>query len=280
AFRRALKAVEPEPGGQVPVLPLVLGGDDFTALCAGRVALGLAASFLGAFEEEAAKPIPPVGDIVGEVAERAFRARRLAASAGVALVKSHFPFYGAYNLAEELLSEAKAVRRRVKGSRDEEIPCSALNFHVLEAASGAELKLIRENRRSRDGECDLWGGPYVITPVDHLGPLVDPQWVSDRAWERLEERAALVTRTDEEGRRLLPSSNLHELRSALFEGKGVADSVLRLALPRYGRRGLDKLAESEGATASLFRGEPDDGTARTRYVTSFLDALEVSELRG
>ena len=57
----------------------------------------------------------------------------------------------------------------------------------------------------------------------------------------------------------------------------MADSRLQLMLPRYRDRGLGELIESEeGDPLSLFRKEQRNGT--TVFVTSFLDALDASEL--
>lgn len=77
----------------LPIRPVLLGGDDLTFLCDGRIALDLAETALTNFNEE----VPHLG--------------RLTACAGVAIVPAHTPFDRAYWLAESLCSIAKQWRR-------------------------------------------------------------------------------------------------------------------------------------------------------------------------
>lgn len=77
----------------LPLRPVLLGGDDLTFLCDGRIALALAEIALDAFVTQ----IPDLGP--------------LSACAGVALVPAHAPFERAYDLAEALCRNAKRQRR-------------------------------------------------------------------------------------------------------------------------------------------------------------------------
>ncbi len=122
--------------GEVPVLPLVLGGDDLTILCDGQYALKFTKDFLEQFERETAclnrtqelkdlkkdklfaelvekLRIEVSGeskDIIPYIANRAFGVDRLGICAGVAIVKPHYPFHQAYKLAKQLLESAKRVK--------------------------------------------------------------------------------------------------------------------------------------------------------------------------
>lgn len=98
----------------LPFRPLVYGGDDVTFVCDGRLGLTLAATYLAEFEK-AAQNLPD-----GKPAH---------ASAGVAIVKSHYPFARAYDLAEQL---CKSAKKEIK-LRDIE-DTSMLDWHI--AASG------------------------------------------------------------------------------------------------------------------------------------------------
>jgi len=80
--------------GKLPLRPVLLGGDDLTFLCDGRIALDLAAT---ALREIASGECPHLG--------------KMSACAGVAIVRAHYPFARAYELAEKLCSHAKSVRR-------------------------------------------------------------------------------------------------------------------------------------------------------------------------
>jgi hypothetical protein len=79
---------------RLPIRPVLLGGDDLTFLCDGRIGLDLAAT---ALREIHGSDCPYLGN--------------MSACAGVAVVRAHHPFVRAYELAEELCSHAKSVRR-------------------------------------------------------------------------------------------------------------------------------------------------------------------------
>lgn len=116
---RLAEAREPSSetgGGVIPVVPVILGGDDATVITAGRYALPFAAAFLTAFEAATAKDtlLCALNDGAG-----------LTAGAGVAITDRSFPFHLAYELAESLASRAKAVGKFLRPPR------STLMHHVL-----------------------------------------------------------------------------------------------------------------------------------------------------
>ena len=76
--------------------PIVFGGDDITFICEGHLGLPLAARFL---EKIAAENLP--GAKKGETGTPLY------SRAGVAIVKNHYPFSRAYELAEDLCQSAK-----------------------------------------------------------------------------------------------------------------------------------------------------------------------------
>lgn len=77
----------------LPLRPVLLGGDDLTFLCDGRLALDLAETALREFDGD----VPKLGWVT--------------ACAGVAIVPAHTPFDRAYDLAETLAANAKTRRR-------------------------------------------------------------------------------------------------------------------------------------------------------------------------
>jgi hypothetical protein len=102
----------------LPFRPIVYGGDDVTFICDGRLGLSLAALYLKAFEAEKGN-IPDGKD--------------LTACAGIAIVKTHYPFARAYQLSEALCSKAKKFMRDEK-ERLRISDFSAMDWHI--AASG------------------------------------------------------------------------------------------------------------------------------------------------
>jgi hypothetical protein len=278
AFRYALQQIAPlwhrqrSREGRViflPLVPLVLGGDDLTVICSGRLAVPFTVAFLQEFERQTAR------GIVGKVAAGPSRSGpgRLSACAGVAIIKPHFPFYAAYALAEDLLKRAKMVKRKLPG-----LPCSAFDFHVLYDASGPELNRIRGQLTVDGKNTVLVARPYVVTPLADL-PAANPSiqaWVKQRHVERLRGCLKAVQAEDENGRRCLPSSMLHELRESLFQGRVTAEAQLELALGRHFLTSFGNLLVNDRLFWPEMELNEQDAPVQ-RYYTALLDAMELNE---
>ncbi len=295
AFCRAVAVLDTrrvDRQARLPLLPLVLGGDDLTVLCDGAQSLEFARQYLIAFEEETASPKVP---FLSTIANAALGTKHLTACAGVAIVKNHFPFSSAYDLAEDLLRKAKTVKQ------EPSLPTSALDFHILYDASLTDLADIRQRLTRRDEQQRvyyLFARPYVVTQPseDHS------DWVKAHYWQHLADRITAIRRPDSEqrGNRALPNGQLHHLREGLFHGPDEADARLDLIYHRYEEQGLEELLESPSARdgrRSLFRSylktheeveaeravKAANPTANSSdkdevyWETRFLDALEASE---
>jgi hypothetical protein len=135
----------------LPLRPILLGGDDLTFVCDGRIALDLAAAALGEFEKN---PIPHLGEGGGE--------RKLTACAGVALVKAHAPFHRSYDLAEGLCASSKQARREMHKKRQVESGCW-LDWQVGSARPGETV----EGLRAREYKGNkLTMRPYPLNPFN------------------------------------------------------------------------------------------------------------------
>ena len=290
ALRTALGRLGSSRGDEgVPVVPLVAGGDDLTVYCDGRLALGLALDYLRCFECETSK-----GD-VGTVARRAFPSvGHLTGCAGIAIVKPHFPFHAAYDLADDLLASAKTVKRRVKDSFGDSVSISALDFHILYDVADARLGRIRSRLRvdpiREDGQVRsttwLSGHPYVLFPEGLLerereldsqaraAGEPDSDWLRLHQWAKLRGEAAMIRSATSRGEsRLLSNAVLHTLREALFLGRAEADARLKLLIKRYPvLRRLTRNQENE----TLFWPDKDDDEKPIQR-TSLLDAMDVAQ---
>lgn len=157
AARRACADVYTK--GALPIRPVVLGGDDLTVICRADVAIPFVQQYLKYFEEESRKRIK----------------HQLSACAGVAFVKSSYPFYYAYNLAEALCGEAK---RDAKSGRGESIP-SCLMFHKIQSSFVVNYDLIRTQELTPCSGHSFCYGPYYLQPqsdrmsIGDLRALVD-----------------------------------------------------------------------------------------------------------
>jgi hypothetical protein len=153
----------------LPFRPLVLGGDDFTAILRAENAIDFVRTYLTAFEHETA-------------AAREALEGGLTACAGVAFVKRGFPFHAAHGLAEELCRRAKSGLAAADGPR------SGLAFYrvtaalvdSLDAALASELAVAGDPAasgadagfRSRPRPGGLFGGPWLLADLDKLHELV------------------------------------------------------------------------------------------------------------
>jgi CRISPR RNA silencing complex Cmr2 subunit-like protein len=126
---------------QLPLRPLVYGGDDLTLVCDGRLGLAVAAEYLRTFAEQTASDEEPLG-----------------ACAGVVIVRTHFPFGRAYQLAEEATHKAKDRRRAAPEES------SWVDFHIALSGVTASLTGLRDSEyRSQDGKSLLWR-PWLVHP--------------------------------------------------------------------------------------------------------------------
>jgi len=253
AFRKALEVL-PSDKEVLPIVPLIIGGDDLTVVCHGQYALEFTQVFLKEFEGQTA-----TNPVISKIAEAAFGVGCLSACAGVAIVKRHFPFSAAYGLAEDLIKSAKKVKTKVTNpaKANQPYPCSAIDFHILYDTSGISLGRIRKKLEPH-AHIKLYNRPYLVT--DDLSAADGQAWIGCHRWQRLSDRAKALS--DD----ALPMGQGNTLRTALFLGKEAADAEYRLIQQRYRR--LKTFEESEG---SLFHQYQD------LYSTSFLDALDVKD---
>jgi hypothetical protein len=255
-----------------PLVPIVLGGDDMTVVCDGRAALRFTHEYLTAFERETGANIH-----TQKVANASLGVGRLAACAGIAIVKPHYPFSGAYDLAGKLIESAKQVKRVVLNPQNDPWPCSAIDFHILYDASGSDLKPIRRKLEFKDQKIRLYGRPYVVTPEKLLVGANERgrQWAAQHKWAELEESVETVLKTDTDGRRLLPNSQLHELREGLFlRDRDATDARFRLIRNRYANNGIERLCGDHEQT--LFLEDVRPGEAAFTRLLDVMDAASLS----
>ncbi|MBU0510286.1 MAG: hypothetical protein KJ638_01100 [Chloroflexi bacterium] len=139
----------------IPFRPIVFGGDDVTFVCEGRLGLALAATYLKTYSNQSLDD------------------KKLAYSrAGVAVVKSHYPFSRAYGLADELIKSAKEYIREW----DDEGKLTVMDWHF--AVSGLVLPLKQVRKR----EYLAHEGNLLMRPLRLNDP--DGDW---RSWQTFTE---------------------------------------------------------------------------------------------
>jgi hypothetical protein len=140
-------------GRKIPFRPVVLGGDDMTMICRGDLAMEYTRLYLKYFEEETNK-------LIGE---------KLTACAGIAYIKSSYPFYYGYKLAEELCEKAKDDSKSI----DKSAP-SCLMFHKVQSSFIEKYDSIVAKELTPQPDCSFKFGPY------YLNPIKDNRWTIDK----------------------------------------------------------------------------------------------------
>jgi hypothetical protein len=285
AFGKALKKLQTKFGEKItiPVIPIILGGDDLTFICDGEFAISLTKDFLQNFEKECSDSESQTNQTIRRLTEK----HPLGICAGIAIIKPHFPFHQAYDLAAELLQSAKKTKQ-ISTS------LSAFDYHVLYDSSGTTLEEIRE-------KTPFVARPYVVTDLDIAKSFVDADtkenrkktderkikekdWLKYHHFCELEKRVEVMNRTeDDDEKRKLPNSQLHVLREGLFVDdttKNIQEEVdarAKLIAHRYEKEGFSKLFAKDKSLffdAVLF--DKIEGETETKR-THFLDALDIVE---
>ena len=143
----------------IPIRPVVLSGDDMTVIIRGDIALDYANAFIKAFEKETQKAL---GDILRS--EHVFEDDKdyLTACAGVAFIKSSFPFYYGYDLAEELCGQAKKDTKAIFGENSKQLPPSCLMFHKVQDSFIFDYRDIVQRELTCRDNLTFKAGPYYI----------------------------------------------------------------------------------------------------------------------
>lgn len=114
------KRTVPGQGDMIPVLPLILGGDDLFALIPAPYALDFARRFCLTWEAQMDELVKGIG--LTDVP-------RPTVAAAVVICKSKYPYALAHRRAEELLKEAKRRCKLLAAEKGEHL--SAVNFEVI-----------------------------------------------------------------------------------------------------------------------------------------------------
>lgn len=109
----------------LPMRPLVLSGDDICIVCDARIGVELATEILRNIDKETI-------NVKGTEME-------LHACAGIAMVRTNYPFFRAHELAEELCNNAKSILP-ANDSKDE----SVIDYAIIQGEIAGSLSDIRE----------------------------------------------------------------------------------------------------------------------------------------
>ena len=164
----------------LPVRPIVLGGDDMTFVCAGKAAVEFSAFLMQHLME-----------------------KNIASCAGITIMNTSYPFFRAYEMAEELCGAAKNEMRALERAAGHEVDSCWLDFAILHGEQPPTLEQFRA-REYRGARGDLHFGPYRVD-TDGAGAMG--------------ERHITALLAGVRGLRRLPRNKVKELRRVLAYGK-------------------------------------------------------------
>lgn len=202
-----------------PIRPIVLGGDDLTVICRADVAIDFVQKFMLEFENETQNRL----------------GRKLTSCAGIAYVKSSFPFHFAYKLAEELCGQAKkdAKSKAETGA----LAHSCLMFHKVQDSMFSDYASLEERELTPQERISFKFGPYYVSAEPS-------RWTID------ELNGAVAKLGSREGNAV--KSHLRQWMSALHSNPDAAkQSLERLKSMTEMKKYVEKL------TTAVARGDKD-----------------------
>jgi hypothetical protein len=243
----------------LPFRPLVYGGDDLTFVCDGRLGIALALQYVREFEKETESRKEKCG---GEA---------ITASAGVAIVKTHYPFARAYDLAEELTQSAKQLRRAAQ-DENEDWDHACLDWHFALGGLAGSLEQIRRREYralKKPGGARL---PLTLRPVavdaSYLPPIGGRHFEPEaQKWEVVADGIEAFQDPDWQGRR----NKLKRLREALRKGAPQVKAFTDALSASTGGERLPALPLSGGDVEETQK----NGWVGKRC--AYFDALELSD---
>jgi hypothetical protein len=164
----------------LPIRPIVLGGDDITFISDGRLGVWLAEIF------------------IKEFIKQSINSESLSACGGVSIVKTKYPFYRAYKLAEDLIDRAKRESRKENGSY--------IDFFISSSGWSGSLEDILDKHLS------------TVNGRLHFGPYRVDSTNDEKAIDNLKNIIKEFKN--------IPRNKVMKLREMLFEDKKIAKSFV------------------------------------------------------
>lgn len=204
----------------IPIRPLILSGEDYNLICRADFAVEYVQAFLQKFEEE-------TKFISGYVKDKT----NLTACAGIAFVKSSFPFYYAYNLANGLCDFAKKQSER---------KASCLMFHkVQDSFTESYEEIVERELMPREGHSWQYG-PYFYKKQD--------------GYLRIDEIITMSNQLlNKEGNAI--KSHLRQWLSLMHEDINVAKQKINRVLSIVGNK-TDKAKKLNNLVSTLTNAQP------------------------
>lgn len=210
----------------MPIRPVVLGGDDLTIICRADIAIPFTKIFIESFQLQTKK-------LLGKTlrTDHVFNGNKdmMTVCAGISFIKSSYPFYYGYQLAETLCNKAKedakkkARHESQTGQEDGSLAKSCIMFHKVQSSYIESYdEIIRKELKAFDNalpknDISFKYGPYYLK-----WDQSDTQSWSHR-WT-IEQLVNAMSILNGEGNPI--KSHLREWLNLLTTNKGLADQKI------------------------------------------------------
>ncbi|GAB4336731.1 MAG: hypothetical protein Kow0037_18330 [Calditrichia bacterium] len=240
-----------------PIRPIILGGDDFTAVTAGPIALQVAKKFMEEFKKAC------------DTWCGGFELEQITASGGVALVHSHMPFDKAYEMAESLAASAKKKERKKQEKEADRKEASWLDWHIATDNHLDEIGDLRAEKYTRK----INGKTILLTCKPYR---LDEKETNEPFWDSLVNSVRLF-----QDKEKFPRNKLKSLLNIAGEGPEAARDALRemkyhLKVNQFENLEKELRAHHKAEEAELFF-EKSDANGETKYCTAIFDIVESLE---
>jgi len=224
----------------IPIRPIILGGDDLTIICRADIAIEFTEKFLEEFENQTKEHL-------GEILKKGgLDFERLTACAGISFMKSSFPFYYGYELAEELCKKAKEDAKGMVNANGL-APSCLMFYKIQDSFTESYDDLLKRELTTR--ELSFQFGPYYLNNTNE-------RWTIK---ELLDKANKLNTK---EGNAL--KSHYREWMSIAFENQGLAEQKLRRMHTTFDEKKVQ-----------VFIGELEEKQRDTLKVSPVYDVLSI-----
>ena len=187
----SLNIILDEKQRKYPIRPIVLSGDDHTLICRADLAIPYVKTFIEKFEYHTKEMLADklwYRDKDTDEKKDIFvdGSKFLSACAGIAFIKSSYPFYYGYQLAEELCGVAKKDTKEKYSFDKGNLPASCIMFHKVQDSFVTnyddivkrELTPVKADKEKKIIGYSLKFGPYYINKMSQM-IVPDGRWTVD-----------------------------------------------------------------------------------------------------
>lgn len=254
AFQQTIpqKGKDGEKNFKYPFRPVVLGGDDLTAIIRADLALNYTEAFLSEFERLSKEQFKEFGK-KNQLKDNPFE-DGLTACAGISFIKANYPFHYGVTLAENLCGEAKKASK----SMNEEHSPSSIVFHKVHSSFVEEYEDIIEKELKAKGDVRFNYGPYFLHQQNGYSTT-----------RELKDRIRNINR------KTAPKSGIRNWLTELRNNpEGATQLLNRLVELKYGYKDRELLKNP-----FTLRNVKENGDVKNLKFTPFFDIISLSKIQ-